>query len=226
MIQEMTAVLFADLAGFTALTEAHGDQGAAEIAGRFHDLTSAALIDDARMVKNDRGSGDVASDGVLAVARTALALASVVEVESLFPGMRSGLHAGEVIERSGDLFGAAVNLAARLAAYAELGQVVCTQEIALAISEAPDLAATPAGRAVLRNVREPIAIYLLADARQRTGPPSDVDPVCRMRVPQDGGVGTLVHAGRQRRFCSLDCVRAFVADLDAYAASADQTPSQ
>ena len=33
-------VVFADLAGYTALTEAHGDDGAADVALRFFDLTA------------------------------------------------------------------------------------------------------------------------------------------------------------------------------------------
>jgi adenylate cyclase len=36
-------ILFADLSGFTALTETHGDQDAAEVAARFYELAQAAL---------------------------------------------------------------------------------------------------------------------------------------------------------------------------------------
>src|SRR5574342_255265 len=41
--------LFADLAGFTALTEAHGDQDAANCAARFYQLARAALVADERI---------------------------------------------------------------------------------------------------------------------------------------------------------------------------------
>jgi len=36
-------ILFADLSGFTALTESHGDQDAAEVAARFYELAQTAL---------------------------------------------------------------------------------------------------------------------------------------------------------------------------------------
>ena len=45
------AVIFADLAGYTALTEAHGDSGAADVAERFFELTASVLQADARIVK-------------------------------------------------------------------------------------------------------------------------------------------------------------------------------
>lgn len=44
-------VLFADLAGYTALTEAHGDSDAAGIAERFYALARACLVGDAHVVK-------------------------------------------------------------------------------------------------------------------------------------------------------------------------------
>jgi adenylate cyclase len=40
---DLRAILFADLAGFTALTEAHGDLGAADVAGRFVELARSVL---------------------------------------------------------------------------------------------------------------------------------------------------------------------------------------
>src|SRR5262245_8473695 len=45
------AVAFADLAGYTALTEAHGDIGAADVADRFTQITESVLVGDARIVK-------------------------------------------------------------------------------------------------------------------------------------------------------------------------------
>jgi class 3 adenylate cyclase len=45
------ATAFADLAGYIALTEAHGDDGAADVAIRFFEITSTRLKADARIVK-------------------------------------------------------------------------------------------------------------------------------------------------------------------------------
>jgi adenylate cyclase len=42
---------FADMAGFTALTEAHGDERAAELAADFAELVDGLLIEGAEAVK-------------------------------------------------------------------------------------------------------------------------------------------------------------------------------
>lgn len=51
MDEQQAIILFADLSGFTALTETHGDFDAAQIAERFYALAQAALSGDARPVK-------------------------------------------------------------------------------------------------------------------------------------------------------------------------------
>jgi class 3 adenylate cyclase len=55
--------LFADLAGFTALTEAHGDLDAADIAARLHALARECLEGESHLVKT-------MGDGVLIAAPT------------------------------------------------------------------------------------------------------------------------------------------------------------
>ncbi|MBA3672275.1 MAG: hypothetical protein H0W68_09670 [Gemmatimonadaceae bacterium] len=46
--------VFADLAGYTAMTEAHGDDDAAQIATRFHEPARACLPAETRLVKTIR----------------------------------------------------------------------------------------------------------------------------------------------------------------------------
>lgn len=45
------AFLFADISSFTALTEAHGDDRAADCAARFYELAQQSLAGNARLVK-------------------------------------------------------------------------------------------------------------------------------------------------------------------------------
>lgn len=51
MDEQQAVILFADLSGFTALTETHGDYDAAQVAERFYTLAQVALTDDAQLVK-------------------------------------------------------------------------------------------------------------------------------------------------------------------------------
>jgi adenylate cyclase len=210
------AVLFADLAGFTALTEAHGDVGAADVAGRFAELATSVLAGDARVVKT-------IGDAVMIVARdprvgldTALGLLRALDGEAGFPGVRLGLHAGPVVERAGDVFGATVNVAARLTEHAHVGQLLTTGGIAALVVGTDEMTATALGATRFKNVGEPIEIYAIDDEFRR--PTTQVlDPVCRMFVDADDAPARLPWRDRIWLFCSFECARTFSRDPDRYA---------
>ena len=106
------AVMFADLAGFTALTEAHGDEDAVAVTFRFTALGNDVLVGTTRIVKTIGDAIMFTADSIGDAVDTGLALLTVVDAEPSFPGVRIGIHAGEMVERDGDVFGATVNLAA------------------------------------------------------------------------------------------------------------------
>jgi adenylate cyclase len=210
------AVAFADLAGYTALTEAHGDVGAADVADRFTQITESVLIRDARIVKT---IGDavmiVASDARDGV-RIGLDLLRAVEEESHFPGVRIGVHYGPIVERRGDIFGATVNVAARLTAHAHVGQLLTTEDIAEALVGDAALVTTALGPTWLKNVSKPVELYWIAD---HTSPPTTqvVDPVCRMFIDADRAPAKLPWAGHSWHFCSYECAATFIASPGKYA---------
>lgn len=194
-------VLFADLAGYTALTEAHGDLDAATIAQRFYDLARDSLVGDAHLVKT---IGDavmiVASNAEDAVA-TAVRLASAVDVERAFPSLRAGLHGGTAIERNGDYFGGTVNLAARVSSHARGGQVLCTRAVAEVLAKNARIDAQPIGSATFKNMQQPVELYVIDDRTHIT----EIDPVCRMTVVIDDDTPRIEHAGKTLFFCSRGC---------------------
>jgi adenylate cyclase len=209
---------FVDMAGFTALTEAHGNEAAARLALRLTEMVQDALGPSGRIVKS-------IGDAVLAIMPTADEAVGFVERlwtacsrEPEFPVLRAGLHHGEAVERGADVFGAAVNLAARVASQARGEQVLVTALVADA-ARARRIPVTPLGRMILRNVRAPVDLFSLGlapEARQTL-----VDPVCRMRVSPENSAGHLRVEGADYWFCSLDCAGSFAADPDAYRRSAE-----
>jgi class 3 adenylate cyclase len=108
--------LFADLVGYTALTEAIGDDAAADLAREFR-RTMCGLSRDhgARQVKS-MGDGVMIwiADAGDAVSLAAATLDRVGTREDLLP-VRVGVHTGPGVRRGGDWYGSAVNVAARLA---------------------------------------------------------------------------------------------------------------
>jgi class 3 adenylate cyclase len=205
---------YVDLAGFTALAEAHGDEAAADVAVRFVELVNSALGDGDRLVKT-------VGDAVLVACRDADAavlfistLYELVDGEPGFPGLRAGLHHGSAAERSEELLGRAINLAARVASEAHRGQALATQAVAEAASAA-GVEVTKLGDYDLRGIPRPVTIYEL-DVRASEGERVE-DPVCRMEVERERAPARLRHNHVDYYFCSLECAADFAKAPDRYA---------
>ncbi len=116
--------VFADLAGYTALTARWGDDIAAEVAIA---LTDAALRladeHDGRLVKSMGDSVMLRTPSPADGVRLGIAIAQHA------PALRArvGIHAGPAVEHRGDWFGLAVNLASRLCAQAAPGEVLVSE---------------------------------------------------------------------------------------------------
>ena len=121
MEREERTIGFVDLAGFTALTDRHGDEEAADVAMAFIGHAREATARRGEMVKT---IGDAV---MLAFSSPSRALAALKDLLQRCqatihqPALRSGLHHGPVLARDGDWFGATVNIAARVTAAAPGG---------------------------------------------------------------------------------------------------------
>lgn len=192
---------FVDLAGFTALTETHGDAEAVATVRSFQERVRQVLQPGDELVKM---IGDAVMLKFCSPLRAVISLSELVHNEMSRVGCvllpRTGAHHGTAVALDGDYYGAAVNLAARVAGEASAGQLLVTQQIAEA---ATDIGATitHVGYRSLRNVTRPVDIFdiRVCDA------PTAVDPVCHMRVPADDNSPVLSWRGREVRFCGLPC---------------------
>lgn len=207
-------IAFVDLAGFTALTEVHGDDTAVNVL----DIFTAAAVEivartGAELVKT---IGDAV---MLAAPKPRVGLDAVQQIfeacyaSGAFPEPRGGLHHGPVVARDGDYFGATVNLAARLAGRASSGQTLATADVAQVAGDA-GFGTVELGRHQLRNILEPVALWAVELCPTHIH--LSIDPVCRMRVSCDAAIARVRHAGSEHWLCSLDCLRAFAADPDRY----------
>jgi adenylate cyclase len=217
--------LFADLAGFTALTEAMGDEEAADLAGRFsdavrdllprHGATAVKAIGDALMIHSDRAGEAI---------RLGLEIVHQVGGRHFFPTVRVGMHTGPAAERSGDWFGATVNVAARVSGLAPGGEVLVTEATRDAAGGVGGLVFSDRGRRKLRNVAEPVSLYAALWSGGAPGSELPIDPVCRMAVDPEHAAGTIVHQGTFYAFCSLGCVRRFVAAPERFVPAREPEP--
>jgi class 3 adenylate cyclase len=158
------AFLFADIAGFTAFTEQHGDAAAASLAWRLrlgverqlgHDAHVVKTLGDAVMVR----VGDPAEAVEVGLRIVACALGPDD------PPVRVGVHYGPAVECDGDFFGSAVNVAARVASLATPGEVLLTEAVARAAGPR-GLALEPLGERALRNVADPVLLLIAREASE------------------------------------------------------------
>ena len=208
--------VFADIAGFTALTEAHGDEQAATLVADFCDAVKAELPANAAHVKT---IGDALmlripdpGEAILLGLRITHGLMRGHEA----PAVRVGLHHGSAVEREGDYFGATVNLAARVSGVASGGDVLLTGHTAALAPELEGVFYEPRGREVLRNVREPVEIFAAVRQSESTQGQLPLDPVCRMAVDPERAAGRLLHEGTAYFFCTLACAGEFAREPERF----------
>lgn len=135
----MTAILFADIVDSTSLTERLGDAAFRDRARQL-DASLRSII---REHSGTPVEGKLLGDGVLAVftsARRAIeaALKCGAAGDDCDLPLHLGVHAGDVIREEGNVFGGAVNIAARVAGASTPGEVLVSQTVR-------DIARTSAG---------------------------------------------------------------------------------
>jgi adenylate cyclase len=120
------AIAFADLTGYTRLTEEAGELEALDAVERFVDAVEATLPDNARVVK-------LIGDEVMVVGTDPSALidwaVGFQRLQSERPLPRIGIHYGDALYRDGDYYGRDVNIAARIAARSAGGEVLVTRPV-------------------------------------------------------------------------------------------------
>jgi len=160
--QGIRSILFTDIVGSTEMCSKHGDDAAILMLGVHDRIVRAAIgANNGREVKHT-------GDGIMAAFNSA---ASAVKTACTIQGqlndhnssgpdlpvtVRIGISAGEPVEQAADLFGSTVQLAARLCAQAEPGQVLVSNVVAdLCIGK--NLKFVDAGSCELKGFEGPIA---------------------------------------------------------------------
>jgi adenylate cyclase len=150
--------LFCDLVGYTALTEAEGDERAAAVAAALQVRVRGAAADHgAEVVK---AMGDAAmlrcSDPAAAI-RFALRLVDEVDSDPELPPIRVGVHSGPAVSHDSDWYGRTVNVASRLCAVAAGGEVLVSEYTLAAARRLRKVRLGERRLHWLKNVTEPVA---------------------------------------------------------------------
>jgi adenylate cyclase len=153
------AIAFADLAGYTRLTEEQGEEEAVGAVERFVEAVEHTLPDDARVIKTIGDEVMVVGSDPGALVDWAVGFQTLLQERPL---PRIGIHHGETIYRDGDYYGREVNLAARVAARSAGGEVIVTRPVVDAAG--PHLEFEPIGEVRLKGFSEATELFIARQA--------------------------------------------------------------
>jgi adenylate cyclase len=149
------AIGFADMVGFTLLSQHLSDEELAAVVRRFeeisHDIVTSAR---GRVVKMIGDEVMFVVDNVADAARIGLDLADAYADDDLLSDVRVGLAVGPVLVRDGDYFGPTVNLAHRIVNIGNPGTVLLSDEFhSTLMAEAPgEFASQPLRPRLLKDL--------------------------------------------------------------------------
>ncbi len=156
----LQTILFTDLESSTALTQRIGDEAAQEVLRGHNTAVRAALEEHGGREVKHTGDGIMASfPSAVSAVQAGLAIQS--ELEGGEVRVRVGLNAGEPIAEDDDLFGTAVQLAARITDRAEPGQVLVSN-VVRELCAGKRFEFTSMGDATLKGFDEPVTLYEVA----------------------------------------------------------------
>jgi class 3 adenylate cyclase len=153
-------ILFADIADSTALTDRLGD---AAFRAKARDLGAALRT----VIRDHSGTpieGKLLGDGVLAVftsARQAIeaALACATAGNDAGLPLHLGLHAGDVIREDNNVYGGAVNIAARISGLSAPGEVLVSDIVRGLARTSAGVHFADRGEQALKGVADPVRVY-------------------------------------------------------------------
>jgi class 3 adenylate cyclase len=153
-------VLFTDLVGHTAMMSRLGDERGRAVLREHESITREVLKENGGTELKTMGDGFMASFGsVTKAVECAIALQRAFADRKGEPlSVRVGLNAGEPIEDDGDLFGATVILASRIAAKAEGGEILVSDNVR-SLSAGKGFLFADRGEFAAKGFEEPVRIY-------------------------------------------------------------------
>ncbi|UJA21524.1 adenylate/guanylate cyclase domain-containing protein [Thermoleophilia bacterium SCSIO 60948] len=152
--------LFADLVGFTAFTERHGDEAAADLAQTF--CARVCRLNTGHAAEEIKALGDACMVRVpspVCAVELGLEIVEAVGPSQGLPRVRVGIDTGTAVRRGSDWFGSTINRAARVVAVAEEGSVLVTESVRSAAPDADGFSYTRRTARRLPGIEVPVQLY-------------------------------------------------------------------
>jgi adenylate cyclase len=157
-------IAFVDIASFTALAEASGDDVAVRALDRIDAIVRPLLVEhDGKLVKQVGDGFMLAFRDPADAVRFTLATQAELARDPELPAIRVGINTGPALYRTGDYLGGAVNVASRVVNAAMPGQILLTEPVANAADKV-GIPVEEVGVRMMRGVDDPLALHRVKPA--------------------------------------------------------------
>ncbi|MFZ0065310.1 MAG: adenylate/guanylate cyclase domain-containing protein, partial [Pseudolabrys sp.] len=175
--RRLAAILAADVAGYSRLMGIDEEGTHKDLKAHCHELVEPKIQKHrGRMIKNT-GDGFLAEfTSVLDAVRCAteiqqgMILRNAKTPDERRIEFRIGVHQGDIIIDSGDIFGDGVNVAARLEGIADPGGICVSARVQEDVRGKLDLALDDIGEQRLKNIERPVRVYRILSENKATRP--------------------------------------------------------
>ncbi len=205
-MEKNTAILMADLSGYTALTETHGSVAAADLIDKYMEIVETCLVGDSKLHERTGDEIMIVSDSPDFLLATALMIGKKTSNEENFLQVHGGLHYGKVLKRGNSYFGSAINLTSRIAAKANAGTYWCSEEYVNALSDKSQFSLTSKGNHLFKNISKEKEVFEVCIEDRKA---FYIDPVCRMLILDPKNAIPHPIEG-DHYFCSSNCLGIYV----------------
>lgn len=163
--RRLAAIMFTDMVSFSRLTE-RNERLALELLEKHNHILRAIFVSHGGIEIKTTGDGFyLAFPSALEAVRCAIDIQEALHDRNATQAaerhilIRVGIHLGDVETRGGDLYGQAVNIAARIEPLAEPGGVCVTREIYEQARHALPQTLVRLGAAELKNIGDAVDVY-------------------------------------------------------------------
>src|SRR5713101_5846239 len=161
--RELAAIMFSDIAGYTAIM-GRDEQQAMRALADHRELLRSLLPGFSGRILGEIGDGTLSSfhsalDAVNCARKLQAALGENPDLR-----LRIGIHIGDVLFGDNNVWGDGVNVASRIHALAPPGGICLSEQVYYEIRNKPGMEAKALGQKRLKNVDRPIAVYLFGSS--------------------------------------------------------------
>ena len=167
--RKLAAILVSDVVGYSRLAGADEDRILARLRALRSDLIDPTIaVHHGRVVKRTGDGAIVEFRSVVDAVRCAIEVQTgLIDRNAGVPPerrieFRVGIHLGDVVEEAdGDLMGDGVNIASRVEGIAKPGAICLSEDAYRQVRGRLEMAVSDLGQTQLKNIAEPIRVYLL-----------------------------------------------------------------